>query len=1456
MGSTRQVRAGSWSSALVGVFVAAILMAPAFGPVDRASGAVPAFFRQVCPSGSGAGECVLPRGIAVDSNLASPSRGHVFVSDQNNARVNEFTAWGAFVKTMGWAVADGLSPGLQSCSANCFPGRSGTGAGQLSGTQGLAVDGNDDLYALGASRVQKFNSSGQFLLAFGGDVVSSGPDNTGANEQQTATVKATGGKFSLSPTTATGNGRVVEGSATVTAVTNTLGAFRVGDAVTGTGISPNTTIAAVSPGTVTLSQPASGSFASELTAKENTGATATGNLTATSTTISGIVMRTGEFAVGERISGTGIPVGTTIASVIPAEAKIVLSAAATATGSAVVLTATDIAFNATAAEMQAALEALPGIGAGNVAVSGGPGNATGTTPYTVAFTGGLLAHNDVATLTATTTNLEGTKTVTFATPVPGGGPEICKPTAGDVCKGGRAGVANGELGTGPPGNYLAAGPGNTIYVGDVGRIEKFQADGTFVESIAVVGTVKGLALDPATGGFYAAFNAAADVLKLSPAGATVCTMPVPIPTAVAYDPSGGTVYAFDESTHEVVQFTSACADKAEPFATGDVNVSTGLATGAVCGNDTSVYLSSSSAGSSSFVNFYGALPNPATCPRPQLPPDIVAQYAVWVDTHEAMVRAEIDPRFWEDAAYYVQYGTASCIETGGWEDACVDEKPAPPGIPLGAGIVEEDVTTAPVFLSGLEANTDYRYRFVAQSGGGGPVYGVGGKVGIDGADAGFGTTPAPPGGKADCANQAFRVGPSAALPDCRAYEMVSPVDKNNGDVVTLGRLQAPGYPAALEQSAADGEKIAYSSARAFADAIGAPFTSQYIATRGGAGWSTHGISPLQNSNPINVNTQAKYDLEFKAFTEDLCQAWLVHNNDPLLAAGGVEGYVNLYRRDNCGPAADGYGAMTTVQPPATGSTKYWTELQGFSADGDHAFFTADDKLTSDAAALPDNQYQLYESTGGQLRYVCVLPDGTSLGAECTVGTANAAGGDGRENTVAGAVSADGSRVFWSAGQGPAPLLLRENPDQAQSALNGANECTEPAKGCTVLVSLSPARFWAATPSGSKAIYTVGNKLFELDADKALAYEAGASHLLAEGLPGEGVVGTSEDLSRVYFISTNVLTGGEENSEGDKAAATKPNLYLYDAETESFTYVTTLSSADVGSQSPVSNIGSPRPVRRAVRVSPDGGQLAFVSTASLTGYDNVDLASGERDAEVFLYEGDDEQLVCVSCNPTGSRPSGRQIRIGGSFTDFWAAAQIPVWENQLYASRALSDDGARIFFESTDPLLLADTNSAQDVYQWLRADDAEECEAAGTGRFVASAGGCLSLISTGESPVDSEFADASPDGRDAFIRTASKLVPQDPGQVDMYDARIGGGFPPPPAPTPPCAGEACQGSYPGPPEETPASSSFEGAGSPQAQQPKRCGKGKIRRHGRCVKKKKHGHAKRARRAANENGRVER
>jgi hypothetical protein len=200
----------------------------------------------------------------------------------------------------------------------------------------------------------------------------------------------------------------------------------------------------------------------------------------------------------------------------------------------------------------------------------------------------------------------------------------------------------------------------------------------------------------------------------------------------------------------------------------------------------------------------------------------------------------------------------------------------------------------------------------------------------------------------------------------------------------------------------------------------------------------------------------------------------------------------------------------------------------------------------------------------------------------------------------------------------------------------------------------------------------------------------------------------------------------------------------------------------------------------------------------------------------------------------------------------AAAWMPTWEHPLHASNVLSDDGGRLFFNSFDALLPRDTNGAQDVYEW-EAAGMGSCKE-GDADYFAQNGGCLYLISSGESPSGSELREASPDGQDAFFTTASSLLPQDPGSVDLYDARVDGGFPQPILKAP-CEGEACQSPPPPPQFPTPASSTYNGPGNP----PHRCPKGKRRVHKagktRCVKKKRKGKGQR-RRQTNHNRRAER
>jgi hypothetical protein len=999
---------------------------------------------------------------------------------------------------------------------------------------------------------------------------------------------------------------------------------------------------------------------------------------------------------------------------------------------------------------------------------------------------------------------------------------------GDTCGAGSVGSAAGQFGDWPYSSFIAVGPGDKVYVGDQERIQLFDVAGAYVESLPLPGeTVQSLAVDKNSGDLYVTFvdpkpctwgfpECSLDgVRKLSPAGVALATFPVIDPQALATDALGN-VYVINgsdlgETATAVRKFSSAGTESTSFTFSADLVKSTALATSSACGVEGSdIYISNLDDiyhPVGEFVGAYGPPPNASVCPPPKVPPVIASQYAVSANDNSALVKAAINPRFWPDTTYYVQYGTGSCYEGG-----CADEQPAAPGAKLTDTTTGQSATTPGIPLTGLKPDTIYHYRFVAVSSGGGPVRGVGGEVGHDGAEGTFTTFPVPSGATTDCPNQPFRAGISALLPDCRAYEMVSPVEKAGSNIaapetVTLNEFNGQYYPARIDQATPEGEGITYSTGRAFGEAESAPWSSQYIARRDSVGWSTQVINPPLDN--ISIYGSRSQEIPFRAFSEDLCSSWFQQQTTRTLTQGAPEGVPNLYRRRDC--TDGGYELLTTAPPafPVPLNEEYLPEIQGATIDGAHSFVRANGALTSDAS--PNDTYQLYEtSESGALRLVSVLPDGIAANTNSSLGTARAGKGDFHNDSVTGAISEDGSRVFWSArveehgSITDGGVYLRADPLAEPSTGGG---CDEAGRACTLAISGTGSVFWAASPDGSRVIYQTGEKLFEAQIEEEGEELTSRSTEIAGGV--DGLLGASTDTNRIYLVSSETLSPGEKNAEGLEAVLGKPNLYLYEAgATPAFTFITTLSTRELSEGG--YSLDALASSRRHSRVSPSGEQAVFVSQASLTGYDNTDVNSGEPDYEVFLYEAGmgAGRLHCISCNPTGARPAGQKI--GQVSGQYWAAAEIPGWAYRQHASRVLSDDGSRLFFESYDALLPSDTNGVRDVYEWERAADQKGCNELGATLYVESAGGCLSLISSGQSPQASEFIDASSDGHDVFFTTNQSLVSEDPGLVDLYDARIDGGFPVKTQASV-CEGEACQ-SAPSPPSDaTPASAIFSGPG---------------------------------------------
>ena len=1028
---------------------------------------------------------------------------------------------------------------------------------------------------------------------------------------------------------------------------------------------------------------------------------------------------------------------------------------------------------------------------------------------------------------------------------------LCTAASGDVCGVGTSGAGNGQFKWLGIWDAIDASSSGAIYVGDENRIQKFGEDGTYEGDIPLAGAGPTESLDLALGDQLYVISGNINekvsngseivpslvVREIGPAGEEISRLKgqwegrtVPMsPRAVTTDAEGNVyvtgkvvyslpveegqppkfqtvqeVLAFEEDG-DLISFDPERAGFGTP--TDESNL-TNVATNVVgdgSGSPGEVlvghFVNRASVGGSdlSYIRSYG-IPFEV----PEGPPEITDQYVVSTTDSTATVEALINPRFTVDTSYQVEYGTSPC-----GPGACESVVPVEPA-QLGGGGANTPQKTEPVELGGLQPGTVYHFRFRAENKvtdeeESGPVFGGEGSFRTFRAFS-----------RDACANDPLRRGAAVDLPDCRAYEMVSPVDKGAGEIFVLP--DAPGFPAEVVQGAPSGEALTYSSYRAFADPEGAPFTSQYLADRDAAkGWLNESISPLREGTIVpGLETQ------YRAFSEDLSRAWLVTDSEPVLTEGGLPGYRNIYRRDNDTGA---YQAQCAVEPEGSSGFDFNLEPQGFSADGSQLVFWAEARLTPDAA--PGKVPQLYECVNGtELRLVSVLPGGEASAVGGSAGTAEGAiGGFGfRENQVVSAISVDGSRIFWTAkANGVGPLYVR---------IDGTE---------TVEIAPANARFRAATPAGDRVIYSVGDDLFEAGVDK----ETSISTQIAGEV--EGVMGMSEDTELIYLVSR------EDLDSGGGATAGKPNLYLYSAEEDGFTFIGILSGDDAQEDSvseesaPVLTPVARSPYNRSSRVSADGLHAAFTSSARLTGYDNTDQESGEADAEVFVYDANTEELACVSCNPSGSRPKGANL--GVPVIPFWAAAYIPGWENQFHGAHALAENGDRLFFNAADPLALEDTNGVQDVYEWQAPGSGTCTESSPT--YSPANGGCIDLISTGKSPQPSELVDASADGDDVFLKTAQSLWPADPGLVDIYDARVGGGFSPPPPDVPVCVSD-CQQRGPEPQDIAP-STTLPGPGNVvEPKKPKKCRKGthKVKKNGkvRCVKNKKKAKARTGRRAA--------
>jgi hypothetical protein len=726
--------------------------------------------------------------------------------------------------------------------------------------------------------------------------------------------------------------------------------------------------------------------------------------------------------------------------------------------------------------------------------------------------------------------------------------------------------------------------------------------------------------------------------------------------------------------------------------------------------------------------------------------------------------------------------------------------------PLGGGALPAGPAFVPVSteVCGLTPRTTYRFRLAAEN----PT---GPATGTDASFATFTTAP-------------------LGLPDGRAYEQASPVNKNGADIQTgMNSLQ----------SSLTGNAVTFFTNAGLPGGEGGQDFPIYMARRNpdASGWSTQGLLPPADTGPRGF---------VNGWSEDLDHAYASNWNP-----GSP---TSFYERETAS------GAVKALATDAT-TTEVGPAFAGASAEGKAVLFEDLTQIDPDAIAGKSNVY-LHDTATDTNVLASVMNNGSSPAQGAFAGPydwfhANLERGgsaSGYYTYEENALAKDASAVYFTAA-GSGQLYVRLNPLAPQSAMSGEN-CTEEAKACTLLVSRSrlaipeaerPAVFLGATPDGSKAIFSsksaltedantgggAGRDLYLYDATNDtltdLTVKAGAN-----GAEFIGLLGHSTDLSRIYFTANGVLAAGASPgscADGTEAVGGACNLYLLKAGTTS--YVATLAgpsaSRDVRNWAPTTVGAGNGPEPRYARVSPDGETLLLRSQRQLGTYDNKGAG------EIYRYEAATAELGCVSCSPTNTPPSG-----GANVSNIPVKFTEPSRQAAL-STRNLAANGKRLFFDTPDRLLSSDTNGVNDVYEW-EANGEGSC----TSNEAEQAGGCLYLISSGTSPRPSYFVDADADGSDVFILTAQPLVAQDKDElVDVYDARVGGGIPQQNVvEQPPCLlPDKCRAPVPPPPPTTqPVTPGFVSPGNVKPPKQVKCKKGfkKVKKQGKtvCVKVKKH------------------
>jgi hypothetical protein len=377
---------------------------------------------------------------------------------------------------------------------------------------------------------------------------------------------------------------------------------------------------------------------------------------------------------------------------------------------------------------------------------------------------------------------------------------------------------------------------------------------------------------------------------------------------------------------------------------------------------------------------------------------------------------------------------------------------------------------------------------------------------------------------------------------------------------------------------------------------------------------------------------------------------------------------------------------TNLTSIATPGTSAHVEPQGISNDGSRYFFHTQEQLTSGDT---DSHTDVYERSGGTTTLV----------------TQGAINGNGAFDAFYRGESSDGTKVFFETGE---PL--------ASTDTDSAGDVYERSGGTTTQVSQGAingnqddhhASFVRASADGSKVFFFTDEQLASTDTDSSVdLYERsnGTTTQVSQGaINGNGAnainvgVFTSQDGSKVFFTTSEQLAATDTDSSDD----------LYERSNGTTTQV---------SQGAINGNGANQVF--GAGASSDGSKVFFTT--------NEQLAATDTDTRSDIY---------VRSGGTTTQVSQGEINGNGSFGAGFGASV---------------SDGSGVLFDTAEPLVAADDDTANDVY--LRS------------------GGTTTLLSLDESNANASdgavFAGASTDGSHVFFKANESLYERFDGDTTL------------------------------------------------------------------------------------------